>query len=193
MKIVLKLTGIRDSATCYAKGYTTSSANLQSKRDGFQFPVRFQVPLHEQVAGDTWPEAQFCSARCFRREQWFGRCSFPEAAASLAVLCRLDRSCRSCRSSCTPALVMKTENIASHRTVGGSSRRLVGSLRGQAGSLNGSFAKCQGSSGKSTCRSAYIHLQPDSCYHHFAMSCMIPYMILSQSLTLTLSKCIKNI
>lgn len=114
MKIVLKLTGIRDSATCYAKGYTTSSANLQSKRDGFQFPVRFQVPLHEQVAGDTWPEAQFCSARCFRREQWFGRCSFPEAAASLAVLCRLDRSCRSCRSSCTPALVMKTENIASH-------------------------------------------------------------------------------
>lgn len=63
-----------------------------------------------------------------------------------------------------PALVMKIENIASHRTVGGSSRRLVGSLRGQAGSLNGSFAKCQGSSGKSTCRSACIHLQPDSCY-----------------------------
>ena len=93
-----------------------------------------------------------------------------------------------------PALLlwwmMKIENIASHRTVGGSSRRLVGSLRGQAGSLNGSFAKCQGSSGKSTCRSTYIHLQPDSCYHHFAMSCMIPYMILSQSLTLTLSKCI---
>ena len=41
------------------------SANLLCKRDGFQFPVRFQVPLHEQVAGDTWPETQFCSVAAF--------------------------------------------------------------------------------------------------------------------------------